>query len=662
MARHVPRPARDGCRREVPSPPTRTMTPRGRWIAAAACGVGALLVSAVLIRGTSDPAPVDPTGPVDVDDGVERAEDAASDPQDVRPGRGEREEAARAAGEPVADRSVYPERARRPWLDGSVRTEEGEPVGGARVIVIELRSGAECEVASSISGADGGFELDESAWPAEWRAGRAPSELALRVSAAGYLERRVGIDAWLRPLPTYDVVLEPGWNLRGRVVGPTGRPVPGARARLDAVERTPDSTRDVELDATCEPDGSFVLALAPETRSERLTLVADGFEPHVGSAAFGGAHVDLGSIALQPTSASLSGRLSYPDGRGIGELAIRAVGAAGGARTTTDATGEFAFPPLPAGRYGLLPDVPTLGVDEEPPRARHASGDSPVEETWDVHRIRVEVVDPSGDRLAGVPVAIQLDDARPPAPSARGRTGEGGEPCSFLVAPDHGYAVWTRYRDLGLRRARIAPLSGTYEDKVVLTLAPGETGRCRFRRRDPSGSLLEGPVQGRVVDRSLGQEVRGVEAAEPIELEPGEYALVVAESWRGGEWLAAPPEPVPFSVRAGELATVDVEYVRGGHLRVVLELPDAAVRDEWLGRLRSLDTGREHAVTWRRPELARPTRRLGRGANTSDVALPAGRYALSLAHGSTVTPAVELLVRPDEVTEVVLAPEELAGG
>ncbi len=132
-------------------------------------------------------------------------------------------------------------------LAGRVVDSAGRPVGGARVQVDGERH--------VVSEADGGFEVT----------GLAAGETTLVASAAGGLPSdplRCAVSGDLRGL---ELRLRGAPRLRGRVVGPDGQPVAGARV-----------ARFADLDASVPTGADGAFELAGEREGEPLLVTASG--------------------------------------------------------------------------------------------------------------------------------------------------------------------------------------------------------------------------------------------------------------------------------------------------------------------------------------------------------------------------------------------------
>jgi hypothetical protein len=139
------------------------------------------------------------------------------------------------------------------WVSGRVVGSDGSPIGGADVSVASRGKGLlflfanEEEATSDDSGA---YCLR----------GLPPGKANVRVEAEGWLSRsdlelvlEQGAD-----VEPFDIVLERGSEITGRVVWPTGAPAAGASVRVGRTR--PEGWSDFQSDTECDADGRFVLA------------------------------------------------------------------------------------------------------------------------------------------------------------------------------------------------------------------------------------------------------------------------------------------------------------------------------------------------------------------------------------------------------------------
>jgi hypothetical protein len=181
-------------------------------------------------------------------------------------------------------------------------------------------------------------------------------------------------------------------GLRGRVVGPFGQPVPGARVfaapagLVAAIDTLGDeSPWGFRRDGTeSGPDGRFEVGLSGGGKEVQVAVRAAGFAPLRIRRTFTGERpFDFGDLVLE-TTVFLSGHVLDTSGRGVADAELHAAPAAeeglvvilqgtqGTLVGTTDTSGAFELDELAAGRYSIEvrhPDHPSErfeGVTEAP--------------------------------------------------------------------------------------------------------------------------------------------------------------------------------------------------------------------------------------------------------------------------------------------------------
>jgi beta-lactamase regulating signal transducer with metallopeptidase domain/protocatechuate 3,4-dioxygenase beta subunit/peroxiredoxin len=246
-------------------------------------------------------------------------------------------------------------------LGGVVRDAESRPIAGAKVVVWVYRRGPR-----------EGARLATTRFPVatdaegRWRADYVPAdtppetEVMLRlehpdfVSEPGGFRRRFTV-AQARAGERVEV-METGVSLAGRVLGPNGAPVPGARVVLGQTPSFAEPGSDV-LRATTDAAGGFRIAHIglEKDRSgpqrDYVTVEAPGFAPAVQDVAIGPgapAAVEVRLSAPKP----LKGRVVDKSGQPVAG-AVVSVGSYGQSRTLswrgeTDAEGRFTWPDGPA--------------------------------------------------------------------------------------------------------------------------------------------------------------------------------------------------------------------------------------------------------------------------------------------------------------------------
>ncbi|MEM1178121.1 MAG: carboxypeptidase-like regulatory domain-containing protein, partial [Acidobacteriota bacterium] len=145
-------------------------------------------------------------------------------------------------------------------IAGRVLDVEGRPVAGARVRVVEPAPRRAEAAAEGRSRSDGSYELDGlEVGPTRFEVVHGDFPRAFRtLELHGALHR-------------LDVTLDPGAELRGRVVGETRSPIAGALLRLEVV----DGPRQPRKSAQSDTDGSFRLRGVP-VGSYRLRATKEG--------------------------------------------------------------------------------------------------------------------------------------------------------------------------------------------------------------------------------------------------------------------------------------------------------------------------------------------------------------------------------------------------
>ncbi len=245
------------------------------------------------------------------------------------------------------DSLVFFARARQ-WVQGQIQDAERRPVAGARVeLAADPRRRAQAVPAAVVTDDAGRFRLGPASPGAGYR---------LLVAAAGHapfasdgFEVDEGRTTELKPIR-----LLPAWSLEILVRDPDGRPVPGAFAQADDVERPLGGAGPLARSARGGADGRLVLeGLAPSDVRARVS--ASGYQS-----------VDL-EVAYPSTGAARSETVYLLAGLGLRGV-VRA-GASGTAppyalqlqsvrtgelqSSATGPDGAFAFTGLAPGTYDL---------------------------------------------------------------------------------------------------------------------------------------------------------------------------------------------------------------------------------------------------------------------------------------------------------------------
>ena len=146
-------------------------------------------------------------------------------------------------------------------LRGKVMASDGQPLGGARLVV---GPSSEAIVATAWSDLDGAFEL----------AGVPPGETVVTVHLAEYAPRLLTVTADPQRPGTLEVKLTTAAPLAGRVVDPDGKPVPGAMVMTGKWH----GYETLGLQAMTDAEGRFTLRDAPAEDFE-VDVLAQGFKP-----------------------------------------------------------------------------------------------------------------------------------------------------------------------------------------------------------------------------------------------------------------------------------------------------------------------------------------------------------------------------------------------
>lgn len=220
-------------------------------------------------------------------------------------------------------------------LTGVVRTEDGQPVAGARVIARAPRRGRGREATSDDRGRFRVEQLVEGLY-------------ALEVSAEGFVRQRLeGIPVTGVAEGSVAVVLQPAGGLRGLVRGPDGRPVAEA---LVFTYRGAERTSMVRADA----DGRFELA-ALEGGPVELFVRSQDFELTARARAEVTPGASLPFDVLLRPAARIEGVLRSPADEPRPELSVEASLIGGDVRreATSKEDGRYAIGRLYPGRYAV---------------------------------------------------------------------------------------------------------------------------------------------------------------------------------------------------------------------------------------------------------------------------------------------------------------------
>lgn len=230
-----------------------------------------------------------------------------------------------------------------------------------------------------------------------------------------------------RPVTPVILRLEPGGRLSGRVVGPDGAPVGGARIRTMALpkgvpapvvmvrDNLLSQLQEVGRTETADEEGRF--DIGPIPRSKTLALAeAEGFAAGMSELVEPDAEDVV--VTLSPAGA-ISGRVIIADTReGVGGLSLGAIGPSNKEvrQLTTDDEGRFTVDELREGSYRFaLVDSPYLLGEYGSEQVRLTAGERREDVEFALYaggEIRGRVYDmESGDGFAGVAIRAQGMDA-----------------------------------------------------------------------------------------------------------------------------------------------------------------------------------------------------------------------------------------------------------
>jgi hypothetical protein len=307
---------------------------------------------------------------------------------------------------------------------------------------------------------------------------------------------------------------EPG-TLSGRVLGPEGRPLAGARVRLNLPENDPWGR---PAEAVSGADGRFRLGpTKPWYRhfAGSVTVDADGLVGEIVSndalLIAPGADTDLGPIHLHHGRA-FTGRVVRADGSPVVGATVEAsayryrMGGLNASTTsratlTTDADGRFRTPPLPTGQVWC--NVMADGCQTGRTVARVLPVDRPgvVDELPEI-RLEPEtpipgiVRDEAGRPIAGVRVVLTWDEAYTTDVEGRFTLRRRGVPTEFQLQADReGFVHFNR-------TFRVKP-DGVYraEDWLDATRDVGPRPSLEITM------TRAGWIEGRAVDEQTGEPV-----------------------------------------------------------------------------------------------------------------------------------------------------------
>ncbi len=252
-------------------------------------------------------------------------------------------------------------------LSGVVVGPKGEPVPGAEVLLGGLPVRAQKVVARGKTDAQGRFTIDRPAGLVGENRFNTP---ILWVVKPGF---RLGCHRLIGPMPKAGedvrIALGPPGKGEVHVEDPDGRPLPGARVRLEWFGRgqtnVPSDVEDL-IEETTGRDGRAVIEAAANDEITYVDVHAKGFG--IQGRPFRQATSQPKRVRLRQ-AASLEGRLQAGDPSLVKGWQVRAFTYAGDrwapdpqttgfAEGTTDAEGRFAFPAIAPGSLDLVFDPP----------------------------------------------------------------------------------------------------------------------------------------------------------------------------------------------------------------------------------------------------------------------------------------------------------------
>lgn len=434
-------------------------------------------------------------------------------------------------------------------LTGVVRTEDGQPVAGARVIARAPRRGRGREATSDDRGRFRVEQLVEGLY-------------ALEVSAEGFVRQRLeGIPVTGVAEGSVAVVLQPAGGLRGLVRGPDGRPVAEA---LVFTYRGAERTSMVRADA----DGRFELA-ALEGGPVELFVRSQDFELTARARAEVTPGASLPFDVLLRPAARIEGVLRSPADEPRPELSVEASLIGGDVRreATSKEDGRYAIGRLYPGRYAVTVRGQSLrggGVALVEAEVDVRAGTTPLDlvvPTGVPVRGRIETPDGEGTRGSVHVIAAGRY-------AAQVTTDEEGA-FALPELPTGSYSVFVRANaDRWVGRTTLVLQPGRTVEDLVLQVHPPLTvrGRVTYDGEPVAGVLLRAEAPDAPVRRADTSDDTGAFELGP--LYPGVYRLLVDPGSlqlvgaRLGVSLTAAPQTV--EIQPGAEPSVEVTLIQGG--------------------------------------------------------------------------------------------------
>lgn len=590
-------------------------------------------------------------------------------------------------------------------LAGTAFDREGRPLSGVRVDIAAARWEYSPPLAYATSDAAGRFSLPLDAWN-DWSVPqRGLVELTVQAWAGGHRPFARTLVAAEIEEGEFELTLEPGRMLSGRVFKPDGSPAPETRLVVHCRDAQGRLRRTMN---TASLDGWFGIALEPGERVIEVAFCehAVGFafldEPALPAAKDG--DLELAPITLQEGHC-LRGRCLLPDGTPVRNLQMTVLlidAAADGTLQRanrprsefaqghdqeslhTDSLGRFETCALRPGTYQIV----SGGVPLVEGAAWDADGPE-IEIVLDRRHLAVEVEGPDGRLLEEARVAVtRLTSAG--GVSAQVRTITTGEPPVAIVSVEPG-------EELAVLAA--APGCASLEERITIGPAPFETAlRLRLVPEDRRATLALRPSAGASDAWSVdlcaplsGVPLPGLHGLVPDEegrvagLPAGRYRVRLAAR-TGDEELDAPPEfcaalessmlalpegETPLSFPVLRAARVRVRFGTSGESRAPASpaiprhasSPTDYALMSWMSA--AFVPARGELEVWA-PELdpERPFQRATglnpRAGQVLDLVAPAGPLRLRFVLDGHEHHEAELAPAPGETSEVVIPLAETA--
>lgn len=371
---------------------------------------------------------------------------------------------------------------------GTVLDEAGRPIAEASVALVTTQAGwmqggrlfRRPSRGQVTTDSEGRFELT------------AIETGKMRVEAQGQGFRRNGVDveaAELKDVEGIEIVLRPGATLSGRVAGPDGEAVQGARVTLsgdaeDSPFRLSDNT------ALSDGDGEYTLSGLEEGRRE-VSVFAAGF-----LAADKGIEIQDGAnradLRLE-RALSVEGRVLDPQGRPAAGAQVSATFKDGSIGTSSREDGTFVLSGLRPGSYQIAADDSRYGPSEPVPvelgsAAAPVGGGKPGAPAARGIELRLTEGGAVRGRVAGLTF-----EQLPGVSVVASRADEDGDP-RFFEARDASLDYQGEYRIAGLEPGewRIAARLRSRSAEGRVTVRAG--GESRLDLEFPAGESVSGRV------------------------------------------------------------------------------------------------------------------------------------------------------------------------